>query len=104
MKVDFSNEAILILEEIHENLRVFRSLKFADGVIDRIFDKTQLLTDFAEIGTVEQNKAFKELKVRYLVEGFYKIFYQIDANTGIIEVISIFDTRQDPSKMLSKEK
>ena len=104
MKVDFSDEAILILEEIHENLRVFRSLKFADGVIDRIFDKTQLLTDFAEIGTVEQNKAFKELKVRYLVEGFYKIFYQIDANTGIIEVISIFDTRQDPSKMLSKEK
>ena len=104
MKVDFSDETILILEEIHENLRVFRSLKFADGVIDRIFDKTQLLTEFPEMGTVEQSKAFKDSKVRYLIEGFYKIFYQIDANKGIIEVISIFDTRQDPSKMLSKEK
>jgi plasmid stabilization system protein ParE len=103
MKVDFSDEAIIILEEIHENLRVFRDLKFADGVVDKIFDKTQLLVEFPEMGTIEQSKAYKALKVRYLIEGFYKIFYQIDAKRGIIEVISVFDTRQNPSKMLSKK-
>ncbi len=103
MKVDFSDEAITILEEIHENLRVFRGLKFADGVVDKIFDKTQLLVEFPEMGTIEQNKALKGLKIRYILEGFYKVLYQINANKGIIEIISIFDTRQDPSKMLSKE-
>ena len=103
MRVDFSDEAILKLEEIHARIKIYQSEDFADAVIDRIFDKTQLLLDFPAMGAIERNKVFGDSKTRYLLEGYYKILYQINLNQGIIEVISVFDTRQDPSKMLSKE-
>jgi hypothetical protein len=45
----------------------------------------------------------ESLKIRYLIEGNYKILYQINASRGLIEILAVFDTRQDPSKMLSKE-
>lgn len=104
MKVDFSDEAILKLEEIHNYLRIYKSEDFADAVVDRIFDKTQLLLDFPAMGAIEKNKAFGDSKTRYLLEGYYKILYQINLSQSTIEVITVFDTRRDPSKMLSKEK
>jgi plasmid stabilization system protein ParE len=45
----------------------------------------------------------ESLKIRYLIEGNYKILYQINDSRGLIEILAVFDTRQDPSKMLSKE-
>jgi len=63
-----------------------------------------LLENFPEIGAVEKSKMLESLKIRYLIEGNYKILYQINDSRGLIEILAVFDTRQDPSKMLSKEK
>lgn len=103
MRVDWKEPAIDDVDEIYERLKIRQSKSFADKVIDKIFDKTALLENFPEMGTIQENRNAEEFKVRYLVEGNYKILYQINASKGIVEILSVFDTRQDPSKMLSKE-
>jgi plasmid stabilization system protein ParE len=76
---------------------------FADKVIDKIFNKSFLLENFPEMGAVEKSKMLENLEIRYLVEGNYKILYQINNSKGLVEILAVFDTRRDPSKMLSKE-
>jgi hypothetical protein len=55
------------------------------------------------MGAIEQELLKRGLNIRYLVESNYKIFYSINQVKGVFEILSVFDTRQNPSKVLSKE-
>ena len=55
------------------------------------------------MGAIQESHSTERFKIRYIVEGQYKILYQINAEKGLIEILSVFNTLQDPSKMLSKE-
>ncbi len=101
MRVDWRDLAIKDLDEIHIQIGLRKGVKFANRLIDRIFDKSALLESFPKMGAIQQS--LEDLEIRYLIEGDYKILYRINLIVGIIEILSVFDTRQDPSKMLSKE-
>jgi plasmid stabilization system protein ParE len=103
MRIYWEDEASNDLEKIQEFLEIHFGKNFANKVIDKIFTKTELLENFTEMGTIQQSIQDKGLSIRYLVESNYKILYQINASKGLVEILAIFDTRQDPSKMLSKE-
>lgn len=103
MRVYWEDEAANNLEKIHKFLEIHFSRSFADKIIDRIFSKTELLEEFPEMGAIEQELLKHGLNIRYLVESNYKIFYSINQVKGVVEILSVFDTRQNPSKMLSKE-
>ena len=103
MRVYWKDSAIDDVDEIYEKLKFSRTKASADKEIDKIFDKADLLDNFPEMGSVQENHNAEGLKVRYLVEGNYKVLYQINASQGLVEILAVFDTRQDPSKMLSKE-
>lgn len=103
MRVLWTVDAENDLVDTFDYLKFRHNKAFADKVIDKIFNKSFLLESFPEMGTVEESRMPEGLKVRYLVEGNYKILYQINASRGLVEILAVFDTRQDPSKMLSKE-
>ena len=103
MRVFWTVDAEIDLIETFNHLKLKNNESFADKVIDKIFNKSFLLENFPEMGAIQENHSAEGLKVRYLVEGKHKILYQIDASKGVIEILAVFDTRQDPSKMLSKE-
>ena len=103
MRVYWKDSAIADVDEIYEKLKFRRTKSSADKEIDKIFDKVDLLENFPEMGSVQENHNAEGLNVRYLVEGKHKILYQINASQGLVEILAVFDTRQDPSKMLSKE-
>jgi plasmid stabilization system protein ParE len=103
MRVYWKDSAIDDVDEIYEKLKFRRTKSSADREIDKIFDKADLLESFPEMGSVQENHNAEGLKVRYLVEGKHKILYQINSSQGLVEILAVFDTRQDPSRMLSKE-
>lgn len=104
MRVVWTIDAENDLVETFDYLKFRHNETFADKTIDKIFNKSTLLESFPEMGKIEENQMPKGLKVRYLVEWNYKILYQINPSQGLVEILAVFDTRQDPSKMLSKEK
>lgn len=104
MKVYWTIDAENNLIETFDFLKFKHNKSFADKVIDKIFNKSFLLENFPEMGAIQENHNAGGETVRYLVEGNYKILYQINASRGLVEILAVFDTRQDPSKMLSKEK
>lgn len=103
MRVDWKESAVNDVEEVYEKLKINRGKLSADKEIDKIFDQTALLENFPKMGAVQENHNAGGETVRYLVQGNYKILYQINTSKGLVEILAVFDTRQDPSKMLSKE-
>jgi toxin ParE1/3/4 len=103
MKIDFADEATQRIQEIHDYIAKNKGKEQAVLMVEKIFRKASLLENFPQMGQIEQHELYKGMNVRYLIEGFYKIFYQINSAKGIIEIISVFDTRQHSSKMSSKE-
>lgn len=103
MRVYWTIDAENDLIETFDYLKFKHNEAFADKVIDKIFSKSFLLENFPEMGAVEESKMLENLEIRYLVEGNYKILYQINTSRGLVEILAVFDTRRDPSKMLSKE-
>lgn len=102
MRVQLTGFANQQLKDIHSFYSATVSSKVASDIINRIFDAIETLERLSTIGTVEQ--ALKELgyKHRFIVSGNYKIiFCEIE---GVIYVTDIFDARQDPSKILKRNK
>ena len=97
--LDAENDLIDISDYVQNKISSIRATK----LIDKIINKVELLEKFPQMGSIENNSAVERFKVRYLIEDKYKILYRIDASKGIIEILSVFHTQQDPSKMLSKE-
>jgi len=103
MKVDWSDKAVEVLESLHEHYQKRFGIVIADTFVDRIFSRIEILEQFPEIGAIEQSQIDNNLTIRYLVEGNYKIVYEVNKTKGFIEILTVFDTRQNPSKMLAKE-
>lgn len=65
-----------------------------------IVDKTLLLEKTPRIGQKEDLLTHMNKEIRYLIEGNYKIVYWIDDN--IVSIATVFDCRQTPQKLKSK--
>ena len=100
MRVQFSDSANESLENVHEFCKKFSGIKAADLLIDNIFDRVGILEDFPEMGGLEMSQLSKGLKIRYLIEGHCKILYDINLKENVVEILEVFDTRQNPDKML----
>ncbi|MDV7391221.1 hypothetical protein RZS08_07715, partial [Arthrospira platensis SPKY1] len=69
----------------------------------KIIESTSELTKFPEIGVRENILFDRPQRFRYLVSTNYKIIYWVNSEKNQIEVVDVFDTRQNPEK-LSREK
>ena len=60
-----------------------------------------LLKTLPKLGKVdEQLSKYEGEEYRFLVEGNYKILYLIEADNITILIVKIFDTRQNPRRIM----
>lgn len=77
-------------------------MKLAKKIIHSIIDKTKSLKNNPFIGQLEPLLNERTELYRYLVVSNYKLIYSVDENKALIKIADVFDTRQNPDKMLDR--
>ena len=96
----FANrELIKIYTYFKENI----SKRTAKKIVSGITQEVKILQKQPEIGQVEQLLKGEKENFRYLLsKKNYKIVYWINLERNFIEIVDVFDTRQNPIKMNKK--
>ncbi len=93
---DFAkNELKNIFDYFHQKT----SLKIAKQISLQIVEKADSLSDFPEMGAIEELLKDRPQNFKYIVSTNYKIIYWVNKTKNRIEVVDVFDTRQDPVKI-----
>ena len=77
----------------HSNLRVARSLT------DSIIDESYKLSSQPQIGQIEIGLEDRSKQYRYLIYKNFKIVYWINSELNQVEIVDVFDARQNPDKL-----
>ncbi len=101
MQIIWSDFAINNLKEIFDYYKINASLKIAHAIRKQILEATKQLQKFPESGPTEFYLEKLQLNHRYLIVNNYKIIYRISENQILIN--DVFDVRQNPDKMITKE-
>jgi len=99
LKLKWTEFAVQQLEEIFEYYRKKASLETARKTVNRIADATLILTEQPEIGQIEELLKNSHQSFRYLLVKNYKIIYWLNQKNETVEIIDVFDTRQNPLKL-----
>ncbi len=75
------------------------NLKLARKLTTQIVSDTHILKNFPEIGAKEENLKERPENFRYIVSTNYKIIYWLNRKRERVEIIDVFDTRQNPIKI-----
>ena len=87
------------LKNIFDYYKIKASPKIAQNLIIEIVEKTNALDFQSKIGQKEELLSDRKENFRYLVSKNYKIIYWINEEKNRIEIVDIFDTRQNPLKI-----
>ena len=98
MKIIFTHFAQKRVQDIYNYYNSTISKQVAETITQRIFQSVKILKDNPNAGQIEEFLIELGLKHRRIVEGNYKIIYRIHDDT--IYITDIFDTRQNPKKIL----
>ncbi|MDP2723968.1 MAG: type II toxin-antitoxin system RelE/ParE family toxin [Bacteroidales bacterium] len=93
---DFSHKE---LEKIYEYYREKAGIQIAKKLVDGIFNETLKLKKQPKIGQVEDLLKNRKEEFRYLTFKNYKIIYWMNDKENRVEIIDVFDTRQNPIKI-----
>jgi len=99
MKIEWSAKSRDQLKQIHEYFSEVVDEELADSIISDLIDKAEQLNQNPFSGTKEFLLSDRKEDFRYLVLGNYKLIYFVD--NRVIRIISVFDCRQEPQKLLS---
>ncbi len=87
------------LEDIFSYYSQKASLRIASQLVDGIISRSLELEKNPLLGQKELNLADRLQEFRYLVYKNYKIIYWINQDKKRIEILNLFDCRQDPGKI-----
>jgi plasmid stabilization system protein ParE len=76
-----------------------KSVKVARKLVETIIDRTIGLEKHPFTGQIEELLVDRQQEFRYLVVENYKIIYWINPSKNRIEVVHVFDTRQNPLRL-----
>jgi plasmid stabilization system protein ParE len=91
------------LDDIFKYYVAKASTQIARKLIFGIIDKTIGLDKNPQIGQKEELLSGRPQNFRYLVYKNYKIVYWINKNKKRIDIVNVFDTRQNPVKIKKVE-
>lgn len=77
------------------------NIAVAEKAIVKIEHTLNLLTRHPHLGNPDPSISNRYPKLRSIVEGSHKIIYFVDEEKQYIVVVSIFDTRQHPDKLIN---
>ncbi len=87
------------LNKIFDYFQQKVNLKLARKLTTQIVSDTDILKSSPEIGTREENLKSRPQKFRYIVSTNYKIIYWYNSEMDRVEIVDVFDTRQNPKKI-----
>lgn len=99
VKVLWSDTALGQLEDIYSYYKEKASPTVARKIVKKLIDKSLILESNPLVGVLEpllMGRVYGK-EYRFLVEKNYKIIYCFNAN--LVEVMAVFDTRQNPEKL-----
>lgn len=95
-EIRWTDEATEWLQDIYNYISI-DSRDIANKVIDKIFEKVQILNHFPKIGYIYEN----EENIRILLYGHYRIAYLLKDN-GDIDILGVFHGSLDIERYLKK--
>jgi plasmid stabilization system protein ParE len=87
------------LRNIHSFYSSEASVNIAQNLILGILDASEVLSKNPELGREEHLIKHPSRTFRYLIHKNYKIINWVNAEKKIIEILDVFDTRQNPKKL-----
>lgn len=99
MRILWSDTAKADIGVIYSYYKETASLQVARSIRNKLIKKPRLLSKQPELGQEEDNPIVAGRGFRYLVEGNYKLVYKVFAERNEILIATVFDTRQNPSKL-----
>lgn len=99
MIVHWTDFAKSELKSIFDYYKEKASLKIAKQISVQVVEKAESLSTFPEIGAVEELLNDRPQNFRYIISTNYKIIYWVNNDKNRIEVVDVFDTRQNPVKI-----
>jgi toxin ParE1/3/4 len=100
LKIFWTNFATIELKNIYNYYKKVASISIAKKIVKEITNSTLILSQNIEIGQVEELLNDKPQNFRYLVYKNYKIIYWINQKENQIEILDVFDCRQNPIKIV----
>ena len=76
-----------------------QSPSYADKVIEGIDQCIQQLVMFPLSGPIEQRLVNFAEDYRFILSSYFKVIYRVERE-GAVVIVNIFDTRQDPEKLV----
>ncbi len=76
------------------------SLKVAKKLLQQIITEPNRLLENPELFQMEDLLISRKERYRFIVCDNYKIIYSVDSEQKLIKIADVFDTRQNPIKMI----
>ena len=99
LEVFWTEFAVKEFRKIYDYYRRRASSGIAKKLVDGIYNETLKLASQPEIGQIEELLRGRDQEYRYLIYKKYKIIYWVNHQADKIEIVDVFDTRQNPYKM-----
>lgn len=99
LKIYWTDFAKKELKKIFNFYKDEASIRVASKLTTEIVLEVLKLEEQSNIGRIEELLKHRGQSFRYLVYKNYKIIYWTNKNKSRIEIIDIFDTRQNPIKI-----
>lgn len=93
---DFAKSELKNIYAYHKNVA---SEKIAKKLVTKLVAETKNLSHHPESGQIEELLVNRPQKFRYLISGNYKIIYWANLDKNRIEILDVFDCRQNPIKI-----
>ena len=87
------------LDDIYAYYSIAAGIQIAQKLVGAIIDKSLLLEKNPYIGQREPMLSESTDEFRYLIFKSYKIIYRVNHEKLRIEVVNLFDCRQNPAKI-----
>jgi plasmid stabilization system protein ParE len=102
VRIEFTDFAKEQLRDIHSYYEKVASTRVAVKIVNKILDSVEQLSYLPGIGSNEQLLSAMGLKHKFLVSGNYKIIFRREGS--VVYITDIFDCRQDPKKIIERNK
>jgi len=99
LKVFWTSFAKTELKNIYDYHKKVASIQVAQKIVKSIALETKYLTKLPEIGQIEACLKNREQNFRYIIYSNYKIIYWINTKEFQIEIVDVFDCRQNQIKI-----